>query len=152
MDKVNVMSHNINVVPAKLENGFVAQSPAQVEQLASTQDNVALVEQVNKPGQDDALLVQKEEAIEAENKEQVSKVEVEDAIDVVSSFINSTLKQVAFSHDSNAGKMVITMIDRETQEVINQFPSEKIISMAGRIKELHQEVENISGLLIDSHV
>jgi uncharacterized FlaG/YvyC family protein len=47
---------------------------------------------------------------------------------------------------------VITVTDKKTQEVINQFPSEKIISMAEKIQALHQEVESISGLLIDSHV
>lgn len=144
---VNVMNHNISAIPAKVENSFVAQP---LEQGNAAKQNDNLIEQTSKSEQDKKSIVQKSQSIEV--KEEISNTEVEEAIEVVSSFINSTLKQVAFSRDNNAGKMVITMIDKETNEVINQFPSEKIISMAERIKELHQEVENISGLIIDSHV
>jgi flagellar protein FlaG len=147
MDMVNVMNHNISAIPAKVENSFVAQP---LEQGNAAKQNDNLIEQTSKSEQDKKSIVQKSQSIEV--KEEISNTEVEEAIEVVSSFINSTLKQVAFSRDNNAGKMVITMIDKETNEVINQFPSEKIISMAERIKELHQEVENISGLIIDSHV
>jgi flagellar protein FlaG len=147
MDMVNVMNHNISAIPAKVENSFVAQP---LEQGNAAKQNDNLIEQTSKSEQDKKSIVQKSQSIEV--KEEISNTEVEEAIEVVSSFINSTLKQVAFSRDNNAGKMVITMIDKETNEVINQFPSEKIISMAERIKELHQEVENISGLMIDSHV
>jgi flagellar protein FlaG len=147
MDMVNVMNHNISAIPAKVENSFVAQP---IEQGNAAKQNDNLIEQTSKSEQDKKSIVQKSQSIEV--KEEISNTEVEEAIEVVSSFINSTLKQVAFSRDNNAGKMVITMIDKETNEVINQFPSEKIISMAERIKELHQEVENISGLIIDSHV
>lgn len=155
MDRVNVMNHNINAVPAKVENSFVAQPSAQsgaAQQAGVAKQDVSLIEPTSKTELDEKFAVQKAQSVEAKAKEEASDVEVEEAIEVVSSFINSTLKQVAFSQDTNAGKMVITMIDKETNEVINQFPSEKVISMAGRIKELHQEVENISGLLIDSHV
>ncbi|MBA6253860.1 MULTISPECIES: flagellar protein FlaG [unclassified Colwellia] len=141
------MNHNISAIPAKVENSFVAQP---LEQGNAAKQNDNLIEQTSKSEQDKKSIVQKSQSIEV--KEEISNTEVEEAIEVVSSFINSTLKQVAFSRDNNAGKMVITMIDKETNEVINQFPSEKIISMAERIKELHQEVENISGLIIDSHV
>lgn len=89
---------------------------------------------------------------EENQKKEVSLEETEKALEIVTSFLQSTLKQVDFSSDNNAGKTVITVLDRKTQEVINQFPSEKIISMAEKIQALHQEVESISGLLIDSHV
>lgn len=146
------MSHNINAVPAKIENSFVTLSSVQVEQTKVEEKHATLVEQASKIELNEKLALKKEDAIESQYMEEATEVEVEDAIEVVSSFINSTLKQVSFSHDNTAGRMIITMIDKETQEVINQFPSEKVISMAGRIKELHQEVESISGLLIDSIV
>jgi flagellar protein FlaG len=93
------------------------------------------------------------ESIAKSAKEQdVSSEDVEKALDIVASYLSSTMKQVDFSSDNSAGKTVITVIDKETQEVINQFPSEKIVSMAEKIQQLHQEAESISGLLIDSHV
>ena len=93
-----------------------------------------------------------ENLTEASQKKEISLEETEKALEIVTSFLQSTLKQVDFSSDNNAGKTVITVLDSKTQEVINQFPSEKIISMAEKIQALHQEVESISGLLIDSHV
>jgi flagellar protein FlaG len=66
--------------------------------------------------------------------------------------MNNTNTQVAFSNDNSSGKTVIIITDKETQEVINQFPSKKLISMAERIQDLHREAESISGLLIDSRV
>ena len=152
MDMVNVMSHNINAAPAKVENNFFVQSSVSVEQAKKAENNSILVEPVVNVELDKKLAAQKKELVENTHKEESSEAEVKEAMDVVSSFINSTLKQVTFSYDTTAGKMVITMIDKETQEVINQFPSDKIISMAGRIKELQQEVESISGLLVDKHV
>lgn len=142
------MSHNINTVPANMENSFVAQSS---EQSNVVEKNTTLVEQITEVELDDKLAVQKEEAVEAE-KEELSEAEIQNALDIVASFVNSTTKQVDFSNDSSSGKMVIKVSDRETQEVIQQFPSEKIISMAEKIKELHQEMQSISGLLIDSHI
>lgn len=88
---------------------------------------------------------------ESQHKD-ISSEEMEKALETVTSFLHSTLKQVDFSSDNNAGKTVITVLDKKTQEIINQFPSEKIISMAEKIYALHQEVESISGLIIDSHV
>ncbi|MEY8214202.1 MAG: flagellar protein FlaG, partial [Colwellia sp.] len=137
---------------AKMEKNVVTQTNAQEMKATAEKDKMALVEPVNKIELNKELKVNQAETIESGRSKEVTEAEVEEAIEVVTSFINSSLKQVTFSRDKNAEKMIITMIDKETQEVINQFPSEKMISMAGRIKELHQEVENISGLIIDSHV
>ena len=93
-----------------------------------------------------------ERLTQANQKKEITLEEREKALEVVTSFLHNTLKQVDFSSDNNAGKTVVTVLDRKTQEVINQFPSEKIISMAEKIQALHQEVESISGLLIDSHI
>ena len=100
----------------------------------------------------DVLLTRNADLTEANQKKEIPLEEREKALEIVTSFLHNTLKQVDFSSDNNAGKMVVTVLDRKTQEVINQFPSEKIISMAEKIQALHQEVESISGLIIDNHV
>jgi len=146
------MGNNINTVPARVENSFVAQSSAKVEKTDADEKNVNLVEQVSKADSDEQIVAQKKESVEAKLEEKISAAEIQTALEVVSSFVNSTLKQVDFSNDSSSGKMVIKVSDRETKEVIQQFPSEKIITMAEKIRELQQEVQNISGLLIDSHI
>ena len=109
-----------------LENNAVAKNSV---------DTIAAVERIS-------------EAIKAE----ASSEDVDKALEIVSYFFQSIAKQVDFSSDNQAGKTVVTVTDRETQEVINQFPSEKIISMAEKIQALNQQADSISGLLIDSHV
>lgn len=83
---------------------------------------------------------------------EVSEEEVNAALDTVSTFINNSYKQVNFSSDSSSGKTVIKIIDKETQELISQFPSEKLLSIAEKIQGLQLEIEDASGLLVDSHV
>lgn len=96
--------------------------------------------------------INEENKINSQQKKESSEEDINKALEVVSSFMNNSNKQVAFSNDDTSGKTVITITDKETQEVINQFPSQKLISMAERIQDLHREAESISGLLIDSRV
>jgi flagellar protein FlaG len=152
---------DISPIPVNADNNFILKSSDNFDNaLGNNKDNTtkALVE---KPRTDvvesyvqksDEKLTIAERIVEPIKQQDVSSEEVENALDIVASFLHSTSKQVDFSSDNKAGKTVITVTDKKTQEVINQFPSEKIISMAEKIQALHQEVESISGLLIDSHV
>jgi flagellar protein FlaG len=158
------MSSNINTIQVPVDNSFVLKSVVEQEKVLKQKlDTIAdkEIKAESKPSENSNLnramesITEGEElknSIESSKTSEIIEKEVEEALEIISSFINNTVKQVTFSHDDDAGKMVITMVDKETQEVINQFPSEKIISMAGRIKDLYQEVESISGLIIDSHV
>jgi len=118
----------------------------------------ASVEAVTKTTEDKEAVVKLTEKISADNKinkqqeNDVKEEEVNKALDIVSEFMSNSNKQVAFSNDNSSGKTVIIITDKETNEVINQFPSKKLISMAERIQNLNQEAESISGLLIDSRV
>ena len=153
---------SINSIPVNADNNFMLNradnldnSPVnskddKVKTIIEKQSVEAVTEQsVEKP--DEKLTVAERIAQSAETQD-VSAEDVEKALDIVASFLHSTMKQVDFSSDNSAGKTVITIIDKETQEVINQFPSEKIVSMAEKIQQLQQDAESISGLLIDSHV
>jgi flagellar protein FlaG len=151
------MKNNINSVPANTDTGFMNKLGVNVDY--TKQEKGSLVEQ--KAVVDGETLfestnivkltesVQAESKINGQQKEDASEEAINKALEIVSSFINSSKKQVNFSHDNSSGKMVITVTDKDTQEVINQFPSEKIVSMAEKIKELQEDVESMSGLIID---
>ena len=149
---------SINSIPVNVDNSFVPNNidntpddnkHGQAKGLTKEQATDVIAE---KSVQKNENLTTEESIAKSTKEEDISSKDVEQALDIVASFLHSTSKQVDFSSDNKAGKTVITVIDKETQEVINQFPSEKIISMAEKIQALHQEVESISGLLIDSHV
>jgi len=153
---------SINSIPVNADNSFILKNADNlVNNKSNLKDDSAKVlvekksaEVVNEQPiqKTDEKLTAAERIAESTKERDTSPDNVEKALDIVTSFLQNTSKQVDFSSDNNAGKTVITVIDKETQEVINQFPSEKIILMAEKIQALHQEVESISGLIIDSHV
>jgi len=153
---------SINSIPVNADNSFILKNADNlVNNKSNLKDDSAKVlvekksaEVVNEQPiqKTDEKLTVAERIAESAKEQKISAEDVNKALDIVASFLQSTSKQVDFSSDNKAGKTVITVTDKETQEIINQFPSEKIISMAEKIQALHQEVESISGLLIDSHV
>jgi len=154
------MNNNINSAPNTSANGFMLKSAADLDYAKEEKVNIEAgkIETGKKTTADKETVVNLTEKISTENKvnkeqeNDVKEEEVNKALDVVSAFMSNSNKQVAFSNDNSSGKTVIIITDKETNEVINQFPSKKLISMAERIQDLHREAESISGLLIDSRV
>lgn len=48
-------------------------------------------------------------------------------------------RNLEFRVDDNSGRTVITVKDSDTQEVIRQIPSEQLLQLSARIKELQQD-------------
>ena len=49
-------------------------------------------------------------------------------------------------------KTVIKIFDSESNELIRQFPSEEILSIAQRIIELQQDISQKTGILLDENI
>jgi len=90
--------------------------------------------------------------IEIDKTKEETQEKLTTAINIVSDFMNQPPRNVSFSQAESSGKTIVKIFDSNSQELIKQFPSEKIINMAERISKLHQEIEKAPGLLIDSHV
>lgn len=89
---------------------------------------------------------------ESQVKQETPEADVDEAISVVSSFINQPPRNVNFIKDDASGKTVIKVFDIESKELIKQFPSEELISIAKKIQELHQEVGEKAGIFIDRKI
>ena len=85
-------------------------------------------------------------------QQDVPEDELSQAIDLVSEFINQPPRNVNFLQDDDSGKTVVKVFDANSQELIKQFPSEEILSMAEKIKSLQQEIGAKSGLFINDTV
>ena len=62
-------------------------------------------------------------------------------------------RNLEFRVDSDSGKTVITVRDTETQEVIRQIPSEQLLKISGRLKQLmetKQADNSATGILFNS--
>ena len=92
------------------------------------------------------------EAVAKNSNDVISSEELEQAIAVVADFINQPPRNVNFTKDNDSGKTVIKVIDNESKELIKQFPSEELISIAQKIQALHQEVGEKAGILLDKRV
>ncbi|HTU67023.1 MAG TPA: flagellar protein FlaG [Steroidobacteraceae bacterium] len=61
---------------------------------------------------------------------------IESVTKQIDSFLRSQNHQLQFRVDQGSGKMVVTVTDGETGEVIRQVPGEEAIKMAQRIEDM----------------
>ena len=83
---------------------------------------------------------------------QAQSVNVSDAMQTISEFINMPVRTVNFIQDDGSEKTVIKIFDSESNELIKQFPSEEILSIAQRIIELQQDISQKTGILLDENI
>ena len=62
--------------------------------------------------------------------------ELESVTRQIDSFLKSQNHQLNFRVDQGSGKMVVTVTDAETGEVIRQVPGEEALKMAQRIEDM----------------
>lgn len=67
--------------------------------------------------------------------------ELRTAVEKIQEFVSSTASDIKFSIDEDSGETVVKVVDRETQEVIRQIPSQEMLDLA-------QALDKLQGLLI----
>lgn len=72
------------------------------------------------------------------------------ALDVLSSAVS--IRSLTFSQDEISGKDIVTVLDSSTKEVIRQIPSEEVVQIARKVKQLQDEMNQAVGVLVDSKV
>ena len=73
--------------------------------------------------------------------ESVSREQLNQAIKATKDFVGPINSSLDFSVDEDTGSVVVKVIDKETKEVIRQFPSEEMLSIA-------KALDSIKGLLV----
>ncbi len=63
--------------------------------------------------------------------------------------INRSLK---FKIDEELGVTIVRVVDKQTDELIRQFPPEELINLSKRLKELNQENPGKSGVFLQEKV
>ncbi len=82
---------------------------------------------------------------ESEGNKALSMDEIEAIIKEMNEFIRIFNTKVAFELDKETGKMILRIIDVQTNEVIRQIPPEELLRISKRISEL-------LGLIINARV
>jgi flagellar protein FlaG len=79
-----------------------------------------------------------------ETKKSVREIQKEDikkAVDDIQKFVNTKNQDILFSIDEDLGKTVVKVVDRNTKELIRQYPSEEMLQIA-------KALDKIQGLLV----
>jgi flagellar protein FlaG len=67
------------------------------------------------------------------------------AVGEIQEFVNTATRDIEFSVDEDSGRTVVKVVDRETQDVIRQIPSQEVLDLA-------QALGKLQGLLIRQKV
>jgi flagellar protein FlaG len=74
--------------------------------------------------------------------QKIDNREVKEAVEEVQTFIDKMAQGLQFSVDEDTGKTVVKLIDRNTDTVLRQIPTEEMLQIA-------KALDKISGLLIE---
>lgn len=80
--------------------------------------------------------------------EGVSKESLEAAVTDVQDYFQQLPTDIKFVVDKATGTYYFKIIDPQTQEVIRQVPSEEVLAMARKLREL-SDSRNASGVIVD---
>lgn len=74
---------------------------------------------------------------------------LEDATKTLRAFLKTLPSDLQFREDYDSGKVFFKVVNPVTREVIRQIPSEEILAMARKLKELDPNGAKGPGLLLD---
>ncbi len=80
------------------------------------------------------------------NKEQSqfeSADTLETAVSNINDYVQSLQRSLQFTVDEVSGKDIVTVLDKETEEVIRQYPSEEVLEIARRLSEEKDKAINL---------
>ena len=88
-------------------------------------------------------------AIEGPQAEKPEK-EIVKAVTDLNSSIQNVQRNLQFSMDKELGKIVINVKDKETDEVVRQFPSEEFLDLSRKMKGIYDSNNKASSSAVSS--
>ena len=85
--------------------------------------------------------VQTEQPVPQTEKTEASRQQLEEAVKSVNDFLQPINNSLQFNIDDETGKTIVKVVDATTNELIRQFPSEEMLSIA-------KAIDQMKGLLI----
>ncbi|QJR81820.1 flagellar protein FlaG [Alteromonas pelagimontana] len=80
------------------------------------------------------------------------QLDVETAAQAVEAFLQVQSRNLSFTIDKETQRSVVTVRDSESGNIIRQIPSEEVLKLAERIKELQEDVGSSVGVLLNNRV
>jgi flagellar protein FlaG len=79
------------------------------------------------------------------NQAKLTRKDVEEMVEALEDIANTVQTRLNFTIDDGTEDVVVKIMDKETDEVIKQFPAEEIL-------ELREKMQDLSGLLFSTNV
>lgn len=118
--------------------------------LAQNAVNTDLLKKVASADSANKIIDNAESSIVAVDK--ASETEVDEALDIVNKAAVFEQRSLSFTMDELSGRSVVKVIERNTNQLIRQIPSEELLKVAQDIKRLQEEMGQSLGFLIDRQV
>ena len=127
---MNISSINSNTLPGATPRPVAAEAPsAEIRQARSSAQNSS------------AAPVITEQSVTQTQKVEANRQELEDAVKQVNDFLKPINNSIQFNLDDDTGKTIVKVIDLATKDIIRQFPSEEMLSIA-------KAIDKMKGLLV----
>ena len=91
-----------------------------------------------------------EQADKVSTEERVQNIEL--AVQEVEAFLQVQNRNLAFTVDEGTERSVVTVKDSESGDVIRQIPSDEVLQLAERIKDLQEDIGSSVGVLVNNKV
>lgn len=93
-------------------------------------------------------------AAQADKSEELvtSSETIATAVAEISEFVQAQNRHLAFSIDESSQRSVVKVTDAESGDVIRQIPSEEVLLLSERIKDLQSDVGAAVGILFNKQV
>lgn len=88
-------------------------------------------------------------------KENQTKVEIRDQVEALQQFNQNIERTLQFEIDEELGVTIVRVFDKETEELIRQFPPEELLNLSRRLKELNEQnagAASKTGILLQEKV
>lgn len=126
---MNISSISNNTLPGAAPRPVAAETPAVELRQTRTAQNSS------------AGPVLTEQSVAQSQKVEANRKELEAAVKEVNDFLKPINNSLQFSLDDDTGKTVVKVVDIATNDIIRQFPSEEMLSIA-------KAIDKMKGLLV----
>lgn len=116
------------------------------ESVAETESNAAAA------GSSNSVNASQSNADTQSNDTTTASTDIQSAVGQVSDFVQGQNRNLNFSFDDEAQRSIVKVTDSETGELIRQIPSEEVLRLSERIKNLQSDVGSTVGVLFNKEV
>ena len=117
-------------------------NPVALEGRAPTKAS-SVVAVVNVVAEKVITVVPAETALTVEREEVSLRESLQSAVAQLNDYMQNVERSLQFTIDEDSGKDVVTVLDKKTEEIIRQFPSEEVLVIARQIAEQRDGVVSL---------